>query len=100
MLTRALAISLGGLLLAAQPAAATTDGICFGMANVPPSDDLNMRSRPHAHAPIVARFGNSSEVILAKVGRCGRWCRVAASTQYGTKRGWINAHYLRVRECP
>lgn len=88
------------MLAAITPAFATTEGVCFGMANVPPSDVLNMRVRPSARAPIVARFANSSEVILAQVGSCGRWCRVAASTQYGTKRGWINARYLRRRECP
>lgn len=92
--------TLAVVMLTVSPAAATTPGVCFGMANVPPSDRLHMRTRPNAGAPIVESFANSSEVILAKAGPCGRWCRVAAFTQYGTKRGWINARYLRRRECP
>ncbi|MGL4395775.1 MAG: SH3 domain-containing protein [Hyphomicrobium sp.] len=70
------------------------------MANVPPRDALNMRARPSAGSHVVARFANSSEVILASLGPCGRWCRVAASTENGTQRGWINSRYLRRRECP
>ncbi len=81
-------------------ASATTSGVCYGMSNVPPSDALNLRDHPNARAPILARFANSSEVIFGKAGPCDRWCRVSASTQHGTKWGWINARYLRTRECP
>lgn len=84
----------------ATPASATTGGICYGMANVPPSDHLNLRAQPSASAPVLAKFANSSEVIFGKAGPCKRWCRVSASTQNGTKWGWINARYLRTRECP
>lgn len=84
----------------AAPAFATTAGVCYGMANVPPSDALNLRASPSARAPILARFANSSEVIFGKAGPCNKWCRVSASTQHGTKWGWINARYLRTRECP
>lgn len=88
------------MLATAAPAFATTAGICYGMANVPPSDSLNLRASPNARAPVLARFANSSEVIFGKAGPCNRWCRVSASTQHGTKWGWINARYLRTRECP
>jgi hypothetical protein len=84
----------------ASTASATTQGICYGMSNVPPSDALNLRAQPNAGAPILARFVNSSEVIFGKAGPCRRWCRVSASTASGTKFGWINARYLRTRECP
>ena len=100
MLKKAIYLAIAASILANTPAVATTPGVCFGMANVPPSDVLNMRTKPSARAPVVARFANSSEVILAKTGPCGRWCRVSASTQFGTKKGWINARYLRPRECP
>ncbi len=83
-----------------MPAFATTDGICFGMANVPAGETLNLRAGPSARAPIRARLGNSSEPILAKDGPCGRWCRVAVYAGNWTKRGWINSRYLRRRECP
>jgi uncharacterized protein YraI len=96
----ALAASIAPLLALAAPASATTGGVCFRMANVPSGDTLNLRARPSARAAIVARYANSSEVIIAKIGRCGRWCKVAMHDGAGTKRGWVNARYLHRSECP
>lgn len=84
----------------AGPALATTDGVCFHMANVPAGDTLNLRADPSAKARIVGRYANSSEVIIAKAGRCGRWCKVSMSDGDGTRWGWVNARYLVRRGCP
>lgn len=88
------------LLALAMPAAATTSGVCFRMANVPSGDVLNVRARPSAKARIVARYSNSSEVIIAKAGRCGRWCKVSLHDGAGSVWGWVNSRYLYRRECP
>lgn len=88
------------LVALSTPVSATTSGVCFRMANVPAADSLNVRSGPSARASIVARYANSSEVIIAKIGRCGRWCKVAMHDGAGTKRGWVNARYLYRSECP
>lgn len=92
----ALAVSRGLI----QPAQATTPGVCFSMKDVPAGDALNLRTAPNASAKIVASYPAGSIVILAKTGRCGKWCRISASDDKGTKRGWVNARYLRKQECP
>ena len=100
MLGKISVMALGGSLLAAQPVLATTGGVCFELTNVPPSDVVNMRSKPNIGARVVARFSSSSVVILSKAGQCGRWCRVSASTEHDTRQGWIHSQFLRAHECP
>lgn len=101
MLKRVLCLALAVPALAiAAPASATTAGICYRMANVPSGDVLNLRAAPSPRARIVARYANSSEVIIAKAGRCGRWCKVSMHDGAGSKWGFVNARYLYRRECP
>ncbi len=98
-LLAALAATAVGI-VAATPAVATTGGVCFRIVNVPPGDQLNIRSAPSASSPIIARFLPDDAVILAKAGRCARWCRLSISTPNMTFKGWAHARYLKAGECP
>lgn len=91
-------IVLALLAVCTAPAAATTDGICYQMRDVPPGEPLNLRAGPSSKARLVLPVYSG---IIAKVGRCSSgWCNVAVSTGDGTMRGWMNRRYLRQSECP
>lgn len=95
-----LALSLCAVSAMVPPAMATTPGVCFSLRDVPAGDALNLRAAPDAKARIVASYPSGSYVIIAKAGRCAKWCRVSASDGNGTKWGWMHSRYLRKQECP
>lgn len=64
------------------------------VANVPPGDLLNIRSRPSARASVVARLRNGT--ILrnrgCRVSGGTRWCRVERKN--GSSAGWAAGRFL------
>lgn len=87
----------GGRPSNAQPDFA--DGLSGGpdfweVANVPPGDRLNIRSRPSAQAAIVARVRNGAVLrnLGCRMNGPTRWCRV--ERRDGSAGGWVAGRFL------
>jgi hypothetical protein len=75
------------------------DGLSGGpdfweVANVPPGDRLNVRSRPTAQAPIVVRLRNGAVLrnLGCRMNGQTRWCRV--ERRDGSGAGWAAGRFL------
>lgn len=75
------------------------DGLAGGpdfweVANVPPGDRLNVRSRPTAQAPVVVRLRNGTVLrnLGCRMNGQTRWCRV--ERRDGTGAGWAAGRFL------
>ena len=75
------------------------DGLSGGpdfwkVANVPPGDTLNIRSRPSAQATTVARVRNGAVLrnLGCRMNGQTRWCRV--ERRDGSAGGWAAGRYL------
>jgi hypothetical protein len=75
------------------------DGLSGGpdfweVANVPPGDRLNIRSRPSSQATTVARLRNGAVLrnLGCRMNGQTRWCRV--ERRDGSARGWAAGRFL------
>ena len=75
------------------------DGLSGGpdfwqVANVPPGDRLNIRSRPSSQAATVARLRNGAVLrnLGCRMNGPTRWCRV--ERRDGSARGWAAGRFL------
>ena len=90
----------GNAMPARPPQPDYADGMSGGpdywrVANVPPGDTLNVRTRPNPQASIVTQAYNGQMFINRGCQFIGatRWCRVARPD--GSEAGWANGRFLR-----
>jgi SH3-like domain-containing protein len=89
-----LIILLSALAPLALPSGAQADPVVQNeehcVVNVRANDALNMRERPRASAPIVARKHHDECGILVTDACQGSWCPV----EDGHSLGWVHRHYI------
>ncbi|MDH4985321.1 SH3 domain-containing protein [Aminobacter anthyllidis] len=83
----------------AEPQPDYADGFSGGpdfweVANVPPGDRLNVRSRPTAQAPIIVRLRNGAVLrnLGCRMNGQTRWCKVERRDGGGS--GWAAGRFL------
>lgn len=104
----AIAITALAAGIAAAPAQATSGPGCFQVGGLPPSEPLNLRSKPSAKARVIGRLYVGRHGIIAENGPCKpsnrppskQWCPVKIYDGDTIASGWLKMAYLRNSDCP